>query len=268
VTLALPQRFDFRGQSVAWGSIGEGQSLVLIHGTPFSSQVWRKIAPLLAKRWKVLYFDLLGYGESEMRHGQDVSLAVQNQLLVALFKEWSLQDPEVLCHDFGGATALRAHYLDGLNYSRLTLIDPVAIAPWGSPFVQHVRNHEAAFTGLPAYAHEALLKAYLQGASFQNLSETALQVYMQPWQGDTGQAAFYRQIAQMDQRYTDEIEAMYGPMSCPVQLLWGENDAWIPLQSGQKLANKLSAGKLTVVPQSGHLMQEDAPEAIIAAILG
>jgi hypothetical protein len=36
--------------------------------------------------------------------------------------------------------------------------DAVALAPWGSPFVSHIRDHEPAFTGLPAYAHDALFK--------------------------------------------------------------------------------------------------------------
>jgi pimeloyl-ACP methyl ester carboxylesterase len=267
VTLELPHRYNFKGQSVAWGTIGAGKPLVLIHGTPFSSQVWRNIAPLLAKRWTLFYFDLLGYGESEKCSGQDVSLAVQNELLAAMFKEWSVSDPEALCHDFGGATALRGHYINGLTYARLTLIDPVAVAPWGSPFVQHVRKHEAAFSGLPAFAHHALLKAYIQGAVLQPLSDDVLKIYTDPWQGEDGQAAFYRQIAQMDQRYTDEIEPRYSAPKFPVQILWGADDAWIPLKHGQKFASLFAPGKLSVVPQSGHLMQEDAPEAIVAAML-
>jgi pimeloyl-ACP methyl ester carboxylesterase len=133
--------------------------------------------------------------------------------------------------------------------------------------VQHVRNHEAAFSGLPAYAHDALLKAYIQGAVLQPLSDDVLKIYMHPWQGENGQAAFYRQIAKMDQRYTDEIEPRYRSPKFPVQILWGEDDAWIPLSHGQKFASLLTEGKLCVVPQSGHLMQEDAPEAIVAAML-
>jgi len=68
--IELPNRFDFKGQSVAWGKMGSGDPLVLIHGTPFSSQVWRKIAPLLAHRWEVYYFDLLGYGLSQKSMGR------------------------------------------------------------------------------------------------------------------------------------------------------------------------------------------------------
>jgi hypothetical protein len=54
--------------------------------------------------------------------------------------------------------------------------------------VAHVRKHETAFAGLPAYAHEALLRAYLQGAAYRPLTEDALRIYMEPWQGTVGQA--------------------------------------------------------------------------------
>jgi len=261
------ERYKFNDQLVAWGSIGEGDPIVLIHGTPFSSQVWRKIAPLLAKDRKVFYFDLLGYGQSEMHDGQDVSLGIQNELLVRMISEWNLNEPEILCHDFGAATALRSYYKNELRYKKVTIFDAVAIAPWGSPFVQHVRKHESALSGLPSYAHDALLAAYIQGAVYSDLSQATMNIYMSPWQGDVGQAAFYRQIAQMDQLYTDEVEKLYGPMDCPVQILWGENDEWIPPSQGQKLADNLSNGEITLVPNAGHLLQEDAPEAIIAALL-
>lgn len=238
-----------------------------MHGTPFSSQVWRRIAPWLARRRQVCFFDLLGYGQSEKRAGQDVSLGVQTLVLAEMLRHWSLERPEIVAHDFGGATVLRGHYLQGLRYRRLTLIDPAALAPWGSPFVQHVRRHEEAFSGLPDYAHEALLKAYLQGASFRGLSDEALEIYAAPWRGTEGHAAFYRQITQMDVKYTNEIEPLYGALDCPAQILWGEEDRWIPIATGERLANALTRGRLLRVPGAGHLVQDDAPEAIVAAIL-
>lgn len=264
--LRLSARYIHKEQSIAWGRIGNGPPLVLVHGTPFSSQVWRKIAPLLAERWTVYFFDLIGYGQSEKRARQDVSLAVQNDLLTAMFEHWNLECPEILCHDFGGATVLRAYYLNNLKYKRVTIFDPVALAPWGSPFVAHVRQHEAAFAGLPPYAHEALLRAYLQSAAHSQLTEDALQIYMAPWLGEVGQTAFYRQIAQMDQKYTDEVECRYGALECPVTLLWGEKDEWIPVDRGHKLAGLMTDGKIKVIPDAGHLVQEDAPEAIVAAM--
>jgi len=265
----LAGTFSFESQSVRFGSLGRADlpPLVLLHGTPFSSIVWRRIAPYLAGRRQVFYFDLLGYGRSEMRAGQDVSLAVQGRLLAALLTHWQLSRPDVVAHDFGGCTALRAHLLHGCEYRSLTLIDPVALAPWGSPFVRHVRDHEAAFSGLPAYIHAAILPAYIAGAAFRPLSAAAMQLYTDPWTGAVGQAAFYRQIAQMDQRYTDEIESRYAQIRCPVEVLWGAEDRWIPLERGHELVRRIPGSGLLSVPGAGHLVQEDAPEAIVAALL-
>ncbi|MFC3527540.1 alpha/beta fold hydrolase [Paracoccus mangrovi] len=265
--LDLPNTTVIDGNAIRWGRIGAGPPLVAIHGTPFSSQVWRRIAPQLADRRTVYYFDLAGYGLSEMRDGQDVSLAVQNRLLAALFAEWGLSRPDVLAHDFGGATALRGHYLNGLDYASLTIFDAVALAPWGSPLVRHVRAHAAAFSGMPDYMHRAVLRAYLQTAAHHPLSDEAMQIYSAPWLGPVGQPAFYRQIAQMDQRYTDEVENLYGRMDFPVTVLWGEQDGWIPHAMGERLAARISDRAAIRIPEAGHLVQEDRPEAIVAAVL-
>ncbi|WP_428671942.1 alpha/beta fold hydrolase [Roseibium sp.] len=265
--LDLPNTSTINGNAIRWGKQGDGAPLVAIHGTPFSSQVWRRIVPHLTSCFTVYYFDLAGYGLSEMREGQDISLAVQNKVLAALCREWELERPHVLAHDFGGATALRAYYLNGLRYASLTIFDAVALAPWGSPFVQHVRRHEAAFSGMPDYMHRALLKAYLQTAAHNPLPEDAMDIYCAPWLGPVGQPAFYRQIAQMDQCYTDEVQVSYGRLDCQVNVLWGERDDWIPLEKGERLASLISDRPCVPVAEAGHLVQEDRPEAIVAAML-
>ena len=152
----LPQTYRFKGHSVRYAVRGDGPPLVFVHGTPFSSYVWHRIAPHFITTHRVHYFDLLGYGQSEKVDG-DVSLGVQNELLAQLLDHWGLDRPDVVAHDFGGATALRTHLLNGKDYRSLTLIDPVALTPWGSPFVQHVRQHEAAFSGLPDYIQRAIV---------------------------------------------------------------------------------------------------------------
>ncbi|MDO5706949.1 MAG: alpha/beta hydrolase [Paracoccus sp. (in: a-proteobacteria)] len=265
--LDLPHTTLIECNAVRLGRAGNGPPLVAIHGTPFSSQVWRRIVPQLMDHRTVYYFDLAGYGLSEMREGQDVSLAVQNRVLAALFAEWNLDRPDVLAHDFGGATALRGYYLNGLRYGSLTIFDAVALAPWGSPLVRHVRQHEPAFSGMPDYMHLAVLRAYLQTAAHQPLSDEALDIYCAPWLGPVGQPAFYRQIAQMDQRYTDEVQPLYGRLDCPVTVLWGVHDNWIPFAQGSALAALISDRLCIPVPGAGHLVQEDRPEAIVAAVL-
>lgn len=264
--LELTNRLTFEGHRIAWGAIGDGPPLVLVHGTPFSSQVWRQTAPWLARERRVFFYDLLGYGQSDMPDA-DVSLGMQNRLFGAMLHEWGIERPQVLAHDYGGATVLRAHFIDGIDYSDLTLVNPVAITPQGSPFVQHVARHEAALAGLPAYAHRALVSAYIGNATARPLSEEALSIYRSPWLTPVGQAAFYRQIAQMDQRYVAEAEANYRAPDFPVRIVWGEDDAWIPLEHGQRLADQIAHGMLIKAPGAGHLVQDDAPEAIAFATL-
>ena len=150
--LPLDQRFTFRGRSVAWGSLGEGEPLVLVHGFPWSSQSWRHIAPWLAGTYRVYYFDMPGHGQSGQDPDQRVSEDVQSDLLEALVTHWGLNRPRVVGHDFGGLAALRGHFVNGLAYGALHLIDAVALLPSGSPFYVHIARHESAFAGLPGYA--------------------------------------------------------------------------------------------------------------------
>ena len=263
----LEDTYTFRGESVRCGSVGDGPPIVLVHGTPFSSYVWHRIAPHLADGHRVYVFDLLGYGRSTKRDGQDVSLGVQNVLLGELLDHWGLDRPDVVGHDFGGTTALRSHLLDGRDFRTLTLIDPVALAPWGIGLDRHLRGHEETFRLLPREIHEAILSTYIRGAINRELPNNELAPYLQPWLDEAGQAAFYRQIAQFDQSFSDEIERRYGEIRCPTLILWGEQDRWLPIEHGHRLAELIKHAHLKVVAGAGHLMQEDAPEAIVGAIL-
>ncbi|WP_119165102.1 alpha/beta fold hydrolase [Algihabitans albus] len=264
--LQLDKTAKIQGHALRYGVWGEGPPLVLIHGTPFNAQVWRRLLPLLARGRQVYAYDLLGYGSSD-KPDTDVSLGVQNTLLAGLLDHWDLVAPDVVAHDFGGATALRAHLLDGCAYRTLTLIDPVAFGPWGSPMVRHLSQHEAGFAGLEPGLHRALVEAYVATAAASPLSPEALALYGDPWCTPDGQPAFYRQIAQMDRVYTDEIAADLHRVDLPTLLLWGEEDAWIPIARGRELAGRLPDCRFEPVPGAGHLVQEDASDALIAALL-
>jgi pimeloyl-ACP methyl ester carboxylesterase len=111
----LEQIYRWTDGDVRWDRFGDGPPLVLLHGTPFSSYVWRNIAPVLARRRTVYVWDMLGYGASEKRAGQDVSLAAQTRLFAALLDHWELDRPEVVAHDFGGLVSLRALLLERLE---------------------------------------------------------------------------------------------------------------------------------------------------------
>jgi pimeloyl-ACP methyl ester carboxylesterase len=261
------RRYDFHGREIAWDVCGSGSPAVVVHGTPWSSFNLRHVIRALADAgFEVHYFDLVGYGWSSKAPG-DVSLGVQNRVLRELLDHWELEAPVAVGHDFGGATVLRTHLLDGRDFARLVLIDPVAVSPWGSPFFRHVREHEAAFAGVPGYVHEAIVRAYVQTAAHLPLDDDILDAIVRPWRGADGQAAFYRQIAQADACYTDEVQPLYRRIERPVRILWGREDTWIPLSQGEALASLVAGAELETIAGAGHLVIEEKPAELAERIL-
>lgn len=262
------------GDEVRWAALGERSAgappVVLLHGTPFSSYVWRGIARALAAHHRVFVWDMPGYGASAQRDGQDVSLAAQARVFGELLAHWELDReasrPAVVAHDFGGCVALRAHLLHGARYERLALVDPVALAPWGSPAYRLLGAHPGVFGQLPPELHRALVRAYVSSASRPGLPPDVLDRLVEPWCTDAGQPAFYRQIQQNDQRFTDEIQGRYGEIDLPTLICWGAQDTWIPAGKGRELAARIPGARLHLIEGAGHLVQEDAPAELTAAL--
>lgn len=256
--LALPQRFEFDGRSVRYGIVGDGPPLVIVHGTPWSSFNMRHLIRGLADTFSVHFYDLIGYGQSDQSDG-DVSLGIQNIVLDQLLDHWGLHQPAIIGHDFGGATVLRTHLLNGRDFERLVLIDPVAVSPWGSPFFNHVKEHEAAFAGTPDYIHDAIVRAYVSTAAFKPISGETLTAIVQPWTRADGKAAFYRQIAQASSSFTDEVQPLYATITRPVLILWGEEDRWIPRTQGKQLHQMIPGSQFDAIADAGHLVIEEQP---------
>ncbi|MFE0480030.1 alpha/beta fold hydrolase [Streptomyces tendae] len=266
----LPESYRSDAGTVRWNRLGapDGRPLVLLHGTPFSSYVWRAVARSLGRHHQVFVWDMPGYGMSQKSAGQDVSLAAQGRVLAELLDHWGLTEPLVAAHDFGGAVALRAHLLHGARYRALALVDPVALSPWGSPFFRLVHEHAEVFERLPEALHRALVREYVGSTGGPGLHPAVLDRLVEPWLGETGQPAFYRQIAQADQRYTDEMQDRYAGIDVPVLVCWGEEDAWIPVAKGRELAGLVPGARWEPIAGAGHLVQEDAPAELTAALLG
>jgi pimeloyl-ACP methyl ester carboxylesterase len=266
----LPNTYRSAIGHVRWNRLGDPEAppVVLLHGTPFSSYVWRGVARALARRHRVYVWDMPGYGASEEFEGQDVSLAAEAGVFVELLAAWELADPVVIAHDSGGAVALGAHLVNGMRYRKLALVDAVSLPPWGSGFSALVGEHADVFARLPPAAHEALLREYVASASSVGLHPATLEALVAPWIGDGGQAAFYRQLAvrRGDRSYTDAMQDRYATIDIPVTVCWGEDDTWVPVERGRELAGRIPGARLQVIPRAGHLIPEDQPAELTGAL--
>ncbi|GAB3978973.1 alpha/beta hydrolase [Actinoallomurus acanthiterrae] len=260
--MELDERFDWQGRQIACGRTGSGPAVVFCHGTPFSSRVWQPFAEALSRDYTVHLWDMPGYGRSSKHAEHPVDFGAQAEAFAALLAHWGLDRPHVIAHDFGGAVSLRAHLAEGVDYASLMLVDVVAIPPSGSPFFTFVQDHPDVLGELPAYIHAAIVRTYIQGASHRGLRDADLDALAQPWAGQDGQPAFYRQIAHYDERFLEENERQLGRIDMPVQILWGAQDTWIPTATAERLRGLIPGADLSLIDGAGHLVQYDAPVAL------
>ena len=249
---------------VAYEVFGEGPPVVLVHGTPVRSYLWRNIVPALAESHSVYAYDLLGYGESEKGEGQDVSIPVQARLLGELAEAWGLDAPAIAGHDIGGGIVLRTHLLEGVGFSSIAVLDAVVLTPWLSEprsSTWHVREYAEAYEAMPDHLFGAFFAAYL-GEANSDLEEAAFEAYLAPWLGEGGRRAFVRQALQFEERHTGEIEPWLDSVEVPVLVAWGEEDGWLNPSQAPRLQEQIPGSELKLIQEAGHFVQEDAPEEL------
>jgi pimeloyl-ACP methyl ester carboxylesterase len=246
--------------------LGYGPPLILIHGTPSRSYIWRDVAMRLADRFTVYVYDLLGFGQSERKEGLDVSISGQSRLLAELVEAWELEAPSVAGHDIGGAIALRTHLLEDVPFGCIALLDSVILRPWITPTTRHVRAHLDAYATMPVAIFEAVIASHLRTATHRPLDEGAFATYLEGWRGELGQKLYLQKDAQLDEDDTIPFESLLPSLGVPVRIIWGEQDAWLDPSLAERLHETIPGSDLVLLPETGHFAMEDSPQEVAAAL--
>jgi pimeloyl-ACP methyl ester carboxylesterase len=262
----LDQRVTTRRGEIAYKVIGEGPPVVLTHGTPSRSVVWRQVAPGLAHDHQVFVWDLLGFGESERRVRQDVSLVAHGEVLAELIELWGLERPTLVGHDIGGAVVLRAHLLDGVGVSGIALVDAVVLAPWITSPTRKMQRQIDRWSSLPDPELAELIAEHLRTAAARPLEPAAFAALFDQWDGELGQALYLRNLAQLDEDHTAVIERRLPSVEVPTLILWGERDAWLPIEVSERIAALVPGARRLAIPQAGHFCMEDRPQRVASAL--
>ena len=287
--VSLSHTFGFPAQDpeylIKWTQLGNPNAtpVVFIHGTPWSSRLWAPFALALSSKYCVYLFDNPGYGRSELvtpsaqaEFENNGSLTKQAEITAGLFAHWGLQKslPHVIAHDNAGLVSLRMATQYKCIFRSLTLIDVVAVGPWGLPFFKLVADNEDVFTELPPGMFDGIARSYVRDAAYKRLSEEDEDMLAEPWitgDGRPGQQGLVRVFKQASSRKSDDIEGSYhhiGDSSCPVKIIWGKEDKWVPCERAEKLKNLIGGDtKVVLVEEAGHLIQLDQPERLVAEIL-
>lgn len=264
-----------RGHRIACGIHGSGPPLVLIHGTPSSSAIWRNVIPPLAGAgYKVHFFDLLGYGLSERPWDPsvDTSMTGQVPILEGLLSHWGIESFHLIAHDIGGGIAQRFGVFYPHRLLSLTLIDVVSFDSYPSK-----RTKEQMDKGLERLItandedHRAHFRAWLLSAVHdkQKFADSGLDTFLDYISGPIGQGSlFQHQVRHYDPRHTMEVaDRLHELGNLPVQLIWGANDEWQVVDWAHKLKKAIPGSELQVLEDCGHFSPEDRPEDIAQLVI-
>jgi len=261
----VPDDTLINGYRVAHGTHGTGEPVVLVHGTPSSSYIWRNVYPKLVDAgYKVHLFDLLGFGLSERPWDQSVDTSVSGQvpILHGLFDEWGLDTAHVVAHDIGGSVGLRFGVFHPDQAETLTVLDSCTFDSWPS-----ARTKQQMADGLdvlirkPDQEHRDHFREWLLTTveDKETFDADALKVFLEYISGPVGQASlFQHQISHYDSKHTMEInDDLTGLGERPIQIIWGEKDAWQVTEWAHKLHAAIPGSDLHIVPDAGHFLMED-----------
>lgn len=258
------------GNRIAHGVYGGGEPIVLLHGTPSSSLIWRNVMPRLVDAgYRVHLFDLLGYGHSERPWNPaiDTSISAQVPVLEGLMDHWGLENAHLVAHDFGGGIAQRLGVFHPQRLRSLTLIDVVSYDSYPSPRTrQQIAAGLETLIKVPDDEHRAHFREWMLTAVHdpRALEASVLDTYLDFISGPIGQPSlFLHQVRHYDAKHTMEIAKRLPELGrFPVKLIWGADDAWQSVDFADRLHADIPGSDLTILENCGHFSPEDQPEAI------
>jgi pimeloyl-ACP methyl ester carboxylesterase len=236
---------------------GEGEPLLYLHGAGGVTADDPLLARL-AEHWRVYAPFLPGYGETEecgsLRDMLDFALHTAD-VAGAL----GLKDPLVVGHSMGGMIAAEMAALAPNDISRLVLIAPAGLWLEDHPIPD-------VFTLLPfempaILFHDAEAGAKLLTAGLDLDDPEFLKTYLvrnARQMGMAGKILFpipERGLA--DRLYRIKAKTL---------LVWGESDRLIPPVYGPAFAEGIAGARLITVPEAGHLVGIEKPDAVAAAV--
>jgi pimeloyl-ACP methyl ester carboxylesterase len=263
----LDQRIRVSGGEVAAGVFGQGPPVVLVHGTPASSYLWRGVVPLLAGAHTVHVWDLLGFGASRLDPSAEPSIARQARTLAELTEHWGLDEPSLVGHDIGGGIVTRAHLVERVPVRKLVLLDAAVLGPWNTPFTEHQQRYADAYRTMPADVFGDLVAARFRTATHRPMSEEVAGAYVAPWSGAAGQQRWIDQVTAVSFEDTREVVERLGEITVPTLVLWGDRDRWLDPAIADRLAAAIPGAVRATVPEAGHFAAEDAPHGVAQALL-
>jgi len=257
------------GTRIHYVDEGEGATLLLLHGNPTSSFLYRHLIAALRSDYRVVAPDYPGFGRSKAPSGYGFTAQEQAETMVAFFDRLKLDDVVVMVQDWGGPIGFY------LSQQRAKRFHGFVIGnTWAWP-LEGQRRYEifSWFMGGPIGrwingAHNGVVHIFLKRGTVKSLDRDAYAGYFQPFlHGDrTPVTVFPRELIAASRFLRTVEQGMERLKNKKALIVWGEQDfAFVELER-RRFESLFPDHSTVLLPNASHFLQEDAPDEIANAI--
>ncbi|HUE28076.1 MAG TPA: alpha/beta fold hydrolase [Solirubrobacteraceae bacterium] len=235
----------------------DGIPVVLVHGYPESSYMWREaLAALGEAGWRGLAPDLPGYGDSEPQPPGTWERHIE--ALQRFVAELGLAPVVLVTHDWGVPIGLR-WACDNPGAARALVISD-------GGFFADRRWHDLANVMRTPGEGERLIAAYTRDGFGQALSavstgitEDALDEYWKGFDGDMRRNGHLELYRSGDFEKLEPYEGCLAELALPTLILWGAQDRFATVKMARRFYDEVPGSELAVFDDAGHFVWEDEP---------
>jgi pimeloyl-ACP methyl ester carboxylesterase len=220
---------------------GEGPAVLALHGWGGAIESFAPLLDDLYRAYKVVAFDLPGFGHSSLPEGTWGS-ADYAKLTLKLMDCLDLDRPHLIGHSFGGQVSLQLAAAQPGRVAKLVLVGSAGIRT--RPALVTRAKRAAARVGKWLAAHGGRPGEQLRAAIYRRVQST-----------DYAQAGPLRST--LVQCVSEDLTPLLPLITAPTLLVWGEQDRAVPLAAAQVMAQAIADARLVVFENAGHFAYLD-----------
>ena len=251
---------------------GSGPPLVLVHGLLGYSFSWRHALPILAQSAEVFAPDMPGAGFSDCDSRLDCRLSSAAERLLNFLDAAGIGACDLMGSSYGGTTAMKAAIRAPSRVKRLILVSPAN--PWsriGGKRLRVLQNPVIAWAFPKCARPFRGLHGYFVRRMYGDTSKVTwetLDGYARP----LGLPGRFEHAVKIVKSWSADMEELDRGLSAiariPTLILWGSKDRVVDPSSATFLARRLGNPEMAVIPGTGHMPYEEAPQEFCQIVIG
>jgi pimeloyl-ACP methyl ester carboxylesterase len=265
---------DLPAGTIEYREEGDGPPIVFVHGVGVNGNLWRRVLPLLADRYRCIAPDWpLGAHSRPLRSDADLSLPGLARIVADFLEALSLEDVVVVANDTGGAIAqwLVGHRAERVGRLVLTSCDAFErFPPRPQLYLKPAARVPGAVWGVAALVQLRVVQrtpfAYGWTTRAPIEPEVMRSYTSHVWRNAGVRRDLARLLRAVDTRYTFEAAEALRGFDKPALVVWAADDKLFPVEHGRRLAELLPQGRFELVEDCRTFIPEEQPERLVALV--